>query len=626
MNMPAADIVTHAASFQMWAAYLIILGAIIVLALDRWQIEISAIGIVATLLVFFTFAPVIGPDGKNLLGPTQILAGFANPVLFTILALLIIGQGLFQTGAIEQPTRMVSRFGHRKPALAFAVALLVAGITSAFLNNTPVVVIFIPIMSAVALAIGMNLGRALMPLSFISILGGMTTLIGSSSNLIVAAIAEGGGFGRIGFFDFTLPGLVLAGVGALYVIFILPRIVHTPARESEQESRIQGKQFLAEFELHPGHPWIGAKSTAGFFSEIRDMTVRMVHRGSETMLRPIDNLTLQEGDIVSVAATRRSLATALTDPSGIYKANPETISLEENSQAEQSPTPGREHLVLVEAVVAPNSRLLGLKLEQIARRLDDGVTLVGIERRRRMLRQPRKDILLEAGDVLLLMGERRDVRKVRQRSDLIFSEWSIEELPAAHHSYRAIAIFAATIISAATGLVPIVVAAVTGALALVVCGCLNLRQVNRALDQRIYLLIGTAFALSEALRVTGGAEVLARTVVHLVADHGPAVLLSALFIVTAILTNFLSNQATAALMTPVTLSAAQQIGVDPTPFVFGLIFALNCSFATPIAYQTNLIVMGPGNYTFSDFIKGGAPLVFILWITYSLFAPYYFGL
>jgi len=624
--MTAQDLASHASAFQMWGSYFIILGAIIVLAVDRLQIEISAIGIVATLLLFFTFSPVNDPNGNNLLGPTQILAGFANPVLFTILALLIIGQGLFQTGAIERPTKMVAKFGNSKPAIAFAATLIVAGITSAFLNNTPVVVIFIPIMSAMALAIGMNLGRVLMPLSFISILGGMTTLIGSSSNLIVAAIAEGTGFGKIGFFDFSIMGSVLASVGALYVIFILPRIVHTQARESELESRIRGKQFLTEFEITADHPWLGAKSKAGFFSTIKDMTVRMVHRDGKTFMRPIEDLTLKDGDIVSVAATRRALISALTDPSGIYQSKRKSTDSQEPSVDIKAALPGREHMVLAEAVIAPSSRLLGLKFEQVALRLGKNVKLVGIERRRRMLRQPKQSIHLEAGDVLLLMGERDDVRNVRQRSDLYFGGWSLEELPTAHHATRAILIFAVTIFTAATGILPIVVSAITGALALVLTGCLNLQQVTRAIDQRIYLLIGTAFALSEALRVTGGAEVLARTVVDQVAVHGPAVLLSSLFLVTAILTNFLSNQATAALMTPVTLSATQQMGVDPTPFVYGLIFALNCSFATPIAYQTNLMVMGPGNYTFGDFMKGGAPLVILLWLTYSLLAPYYFGL
>ena len=624
--MPLQDLANHASSFQMWGSFFIILGAIVLLAVDRLQIEISAIGIVATLLLFFTISPVNDANGKNLLGPEQILAGFANPVLFTILALLIIGQGLFQTGAIERPTKMVSKFGHRRPALAFAAALIIAGVTSAFLNNTPVVVIFIPIMSAMALAIGMNLGRALMPLSFISILGGMTTLIGSSSNLIVAAIAEGAGFPKIGFFDFTAVGSVLAVTGAIYVIFILPRIVHTQARETEQESRIRGKQFLTEFKLAEGHPWVGIQSHAGFFSDIKDMTVRMVHRQGETFMRPIEDLTLKVGDVVSVAATRRSLISALTDRSGIYQAQPNNNGTDGDIEDSWAPHPGREHLVLAEAVIAPSSRLLGLKFEQAARRLGTDAKVVGIERRRRMLRQPKGSIHLEAGDVLLLMGERDAVKAIRQRSDLYFGGWSLEELPTAHHAYRAIFIFAATIIAAASGFLPIVVAAIAGALALVLTGCLNMQQVTRAIDQRIYLLIGTAFALSEALRVTGGAELLASTVVDQFAAHGPAVLLSALFLVTAILTNFLSNQATAALMTPVTLSAAQQMNIDPTPFIYGLIFALNCSFATPIAYQTNLIVMGPGNYTFGDFMKGGAPLVILLWLVYSFFAPYYFGL
>ncbi len=354
--------------------------------------------------------------------------------------------------------------------------------------------------------------------------------------------------------------------------------------------------------------------------------MRMVHRGRDVFFHPFEDLTLREGDVLSVALTRRALSAALTDPAGIYHPNRTAVSEDPSADAATGPVPGREHVALVEAVIASSSALLGLKPDQAARRLGEGVTLVGIERRRRMQRKPRRKILLEAGDVLLLLGERKAVSSVRQRSDLYFSDWSLEELPTIHHAKRAIAIFMATVLAAAAGIVPIVVATITGVLALILFGCLNLRQVTRAIDRRIYVLIGTAFALAEALRVTGGAEFIANGVVGLVAGNAPAVLLSALFLITALLTNLLSNHATAALMTPITMSAALQIGADPTPFVYGLIFALNCSFATPIAYQTNLIVMGPGNYIFSDFLKGGLPLVVLLWLTYSLFAPWYFGL
>ncbi len=248
-SMTASELAIQSTSLQMWGAFIIIIGAMVVLAWDRLPDEIGSIAIITALLLFFTFLPVTGANGENLLGPKTILAGFANPILFTILSLLVMGQGLFQTGAIEYPTKIVTRLGRHKPALAFVAALLVAGLTSAFLNNTPVLVIFIPIISAMALSIGLNLGRALMPLSFITILGGMTTLIGSSANLIVAAVAEEGGLAPIEFFDFTRPGLVLAGVGALYVIFVLPRIVHTPARESKNKNRIRGRQFLTDIFL-----------------------------------------------------------------------------------------------------------------------------------------------------------------------------------------------------------------------------------------------------------------------------------------------------------------------------------------------------------------------------------------
>jgi len=205
-------------------------------------------------------------------------------------------------------------------------------------------------------------------------------------------------------------------------------------------------------------------------------------------------------------------------------------------------------------------------------------------------------------------------------------EWSASAVPTTHHSGRAMIIFAATIILASTGLLPIAAAAMAGALAMLMCGCLSPTQAALAIDRRIFLLLGAAFALAQSLQVSGGAQLLAHSVVETFAGYGPAVLLSALFLLTAVLTNFLSNQATAALMTPVTVAAAQEAGFAAEPFVYGLIFALNCSFATPIAYQTNLIVMGPGQYRFRDFVVGGVPLILLIWLAYTLIAPIYFGL
>lgn len=243
-----------------------------------------------------------------------------------------------------------------------------------------------------------------------------------------------------------------------------------------------------------------------------------------------------------------------------------------------------------------------------------------------MVRAPLSEISLVAGDVLLLLGTPGAVRGLRDHRDLLLLARSRAELPVRHHTRRALLIFITMVVGAATGIVPIVIAAMTGAAAMIATGALTVSQAARTFDSRIYFLIGAAFAMAAALEATGGAQFLAHIVVQIFSPWGPAILLSALFLLVAILTNFLSNHATGALFAPIVVSAATEIGADPEPFVYGLIFALNCSFATPIAYQTNLIVMGPGHYRFRDFMLAGIPLILIVWIAYSLFAPLYYGL
>lgn len=628
--MNAAPLIDAIPNFHMWVTFIVIIFSIILLALDRIPLELSAIGIVVILLSLFYFFPYTDTSGKALLSSEDILKGFANPVIFTILSLLVIGQGLFHTGAVERPAQWIDRLGQSGALIAFAISLLAAGLISAFLNNTPVVVIFIPIMAAVAARIGLSQSHVLMPLSFICILGGMTTLIGSSANLIAAALAFESGGPKIGFFDFFVPGSLLAGIGAFYVIVILPRIITPRATMAQSLKDASGKQFIAQITLTSEHPWIGIESAAGLFPRLKNMTVRLVQRGPRAILPPFEEITLQEGDVVIVAATRKVLTEALKDRHSVLtleniegEASDQELSATEDAGKRQNPNQG---LTMAEAVIAPGSRLIGSSIEQASLNNETRCIVLGIQRRSRMLRTSLNEIRLEAGDVLLMLGTRNAVRSLRTHRDLLLLEWSASELPITHHANRALLIFGTLIVAASSGMVPITIAALGGAIAMITFGCLNIRQASRAVDRKIFLLIGAAFAMAEAMRVTGGAAFLAHSVVDNFAHFGPSVLLSAIFLMTAILTNFLSNHATAALLAPVVVSAANEIGTDPAPFVYCLIFALNCSFATPIAYQTNMIVMGPGHYRFSDFLKGGLPLILILWVAYSLFAPFYYGL
>ncbi|MDP7546240.1 MAG: SLC13 family permease, partial [Alphaproteobacteria bacterium] len=226
---------------------------------------------------------------------------------------------------------------------------------------------------------------------------------------------------------------------------------------------------------------------------------------------------------------------------------------------------------------------------------------------------------------LLVLGPRERVTNLRFSREVLLIEWSALELPARHHAKRALAVFAAVVVAAATGLVPIVVAALAGALGMITLGCLNINQAARAVDRQVALLVAAALAMGSALQGTGGAAYLAQHMIDAMAGYGPAVMLSALFALVAVMTNVLSNAATAVLFTPIAINTALALGVEPTAFIHAVIFAANCSFATPMGYQTNLLVMGPGHYRFSDYLRGGTPLILLIWLAFSLFAPWYYG-
>ncbi|MCJ8322507.1 MAG: SLC13 family permease [Hyphomicrobiales bacterium] len=609
------------ANLPMWLCFGIIIFAIISYAAEKISLEVTSLFVISAFLVLFHLFPVTMENGK-ILTSMDLLAGFANPALITILSLLVIGQALFQTGALDGVAQIVSRVGEKRPQFTIAMVFLIAGIVSAFLNNTPVVIMFLPIIIGLARKIKIAESRVAMSLSFISILGGMTTLIGSSSNLLASSIIEQKGLPAIKFFDFTVPALILASVGAVYVIFIMPQILKSNETKNGENAAVNtssGKQFLAQIRLNQDNPLVGVHSRVGLFPELKNMTVRSINRGYQTILPPFEDVTLKIGDVVIVAATRGVLAQNFNDKNSFIRASFDNRT---DGVGEFDPA----DVTLAESIVAPASRMIGQTINQSNNLAQTGCSVLGLQRRKHMVRQALDEVRLEAGDVLLLLGRRSDIFGMRTFRDLLVLEWSATDMPLLSHARRALIIFGITIGLAASGMVPIVITAFIGALAMIMTGALNIRQATRAIDRKIFLLIGAALAMSTALEAVGGATMIAHAVVSSL-DGAPVwVILSCFFLLIAILTNFLSNHATAVLFAPIAYNTAIKLNIDPQIFIYTVIFAANCSFATPIAYQTNLLVMSPGNYKFFDFVKAGVPLVILMWITFTIAIPYYYGL
>ena len=539
-----------AATAEMWVTLALIVAAVVAYASERISIELVSASIVAILLLFFHFFPVPAESTANLLDPARLLAGFANPALIAVVALLVVGQGLVRTGALDHLVRRMIVLRRHHPAGAVAVTLLAVLVLSGVLNNTPVVVIFIPIMTALAERLSWSVSGVMMPLRFAAILGGMTTLIGSSTNLLVASTAINLGQDPIGFFDFTVPGLVLAAVGLVYTVAIVPRIL--PDRASPVLVLIEGhgKQYLTQIAVAPGSALVGQTTAAGMFPALPDMTVRLIQRGEHAFLPPFDGIVLRASDEVVVAAIRKALT-------HILETTPELLQ-------DASGEPGDQ--ILGEVVVAPASRMIGRNLAQLGFHYQTHCIVLGIQRRSRMIRARMDEIRPDAGDVLLVLGSAADVMALRVNQDVLLLERSTRELVDRTRAGRGMLIFLLVVGVAATGFVPIAVLAVAGAAAMVAAGCLNIHQAARAIDRRLIFLVGAALALGTALEATGGAQFLAQVLVSAVGLAGPAVVLSAFFLLVTAFTNVLSNNATAVLFAPIALNAATELGIDPRVF------------------------------------------------------------
>ncbi len=609
-------------SLHMWGAFAIIAGALVMFAAERLPMEVTSIGVVCALLFFFGVFPVPDGEGGNRLDPTRILEGFANPALMTVLALLVVGQGIVRTGLVDHATRMLLRLGGGRGAAAIALVLGTALVISGFLNNTPVVVMFIPIMQALAGRFRIPVSKLMIPLSFAAILGGMTTLVGSSTNLLVSGALVSMGEAPLGFFDFTIPGLMLAGVGFLYILLAAPRLL--PDRGSLVQDVLPGggKQFIAQISVSADSRLVGETAPAGIFAGLGEMTVRVVQRDEEAFFPPFEGVAIRPGDVLVVAATRKTLTEALSRDPGLL--DPDLgVGAPPPEDDEQRWRSGER--MLAEVMVVPASRMIGQTLAQIGFRYKTHCIVLGVQRRSRMIRMQMTDIRLAAGDVLLIQGRPEDIDALKRDPDVMLIAWSAETLPKLDHAKRAALIFMAVIGLSASGMMPIVTASLIGAVAMVATGVLNVRQALRAVDARIMTAIGASLAMGVALQESGGASFLAHLAGDALGRSNPALVLSALFLIVAAFTNVISNNACAVLFTPIAVSIAAELHVSPIAFAVAVVFASNCSFASPLGYQTNLLVMGPGHNRFLDFAGVGTPLIVLLWAASSVILPWYYG-
>lgn len=581
------------------AAILLTVAALILFSRNRIPLEYSCVGILVAVVSFFEIFPLDGPASVS--GAT-FLRGFGNEALITICLLLILAKGVEVSGALHSVGKALTRVWLGNRRLALLITLIFAAFSSAFANNTPIVVMMLPILVGVAHRVDLSPSKILMPVGFATIIGGMSTTIGTSTNLLVVSVSEELGLPRLGMFDFTLPAVIAATAGLIYLWLLAPRLLpQRPSLLAGTSPRV----YNAILEVGTDSPYAGSTLSALVRELGEGIRVTHIERGTTTALVRLPTLVLQTGDRIEVRGT------------------PEMIHAAQRSFGRT----GQEEKLLrepddrvVEVVVTSDSPLYGKKFHQVRDVELRGLYPIGWYRPGLRSIAPLdrdNDPGLKTGDVLLMQGPRQQVNDLINTPQILVLARTIH-IPRSSHARLAMGIMIGVVLVAALGLMPIIASALIGVGVMLVGRCLTWNEAWSAIDTKMALVIVASLALGSALTVTGAAEELAVGIVGWVQGLPPPIIISGLLLMTALLTEIVTNNAVAVIATPIAISIAVQLGMDPLPFVLAVLFGANMSYLTPIGYQTNLLVMSAGSYHFSDFFRAGLPLQLILWLVLSV--------
>lgn len=584
------------------AAMLTLTGvALFLFSKDKWLLEITSLSILVFLVVTFAVFPYEEFEA------VELFFGFAHEALIAVCALMVLGQGLVKTGALEPVGRVLGKLWAKSPTLSMLATLVVGAILSAFVNNTPIVVLLLPILISVCVRNNSSPAKVLMPMGFATLVGGMATTIGTSTNLLVVSVAADLGVEKFGLLDFAFPAAIGASVGILYLWLVAPRLL--PDRENNF-SDLSPRLFEARLLLGKQSPAVGKSLAEAIALTGGDMRVARIRRG-DSMVMPLPDVTLLEGDRLRIRDTPQNLKSfeeALR--SELYSG--ETKVDEDHPLAADNQT-------LAEVAVVQGSSLdrANLSYARFLNRYQ--LAVLALHRAGKDIWRANEEIhevILQPGDVLLVQGPKEQLRNLKRSTDFLVLDSSVE-LPRSEKSSLALAIITGVVVLAALGLMPIAIAAIAGVALMLITRCITLGAAVRAISPSVYFVVAASLALGMALQVTGATQYMTDVFLWCTDGSGPVVVLSALMALLAILTNVVSNNAAAVIGTPIGVGIATHLQLPVEPFVLAVLFGANMSYATPMAYKTNLLVMSAGNYTFAEFVKVGVPLTVIMWITLS---------
>lgn len=581
----------------------ILLGAIVLFATEVVSIDLTAVIVIGSLVL------------TGVLTPQEGISGFSNIAVATVAAMFVLSAGIEKSGAINPVTAFLEKLFRRNFWLGILSMLVSVSFLSAFINNTPVVALFIPVVLSCARAVKVSPEKLLIPLSFASMFGGVCTLIGTSTNLLVSDYADSVGLGAFSMFEMTKMGTVFLAVGFVYLLLIGLRLLPERKEEDAYVDKYHLGDYITNVILQSGAPSVGKTIKTSPLVTDLGVEIIQVKRSGERFFSPPDDFVLKENDTLKVKGNVDKIRKL---------QNRNRVLVQPLLNKELSVNAGSE-LVLHEVVVLPNSDLAGAKLADIDFEERFGAIFLGVRGRKGLQNKLIGSWKLTSGDCLLLASPKDKSETLHKNFPDLFI---INHTDHSDFSKKKALIAATTVISvivlASLNVVPIVTAAIAGCILLVLTHVVTPEEVYKSISWKVIVLLAGSLSLGVALEKTGTAKLFADQIHHLGGAFGPVVVLSLIYLVTTLLTEAMSNNATVVLLAPIVIALAQSMGVSPKPFLMAITFAASASFMTPVGYQTNTMVYAAGNYSFRDFFRIGAPLNILFWILASILIPVFF--
>jgi len=576
-------------------------AAVILFATEKLSVDVVAVVLMATIIA------------SGIVTPEEGISGFSNKATVTVAAMFVLSAGLFKTGAVTYLGDITSRLFRQNFWLGLVSVMVAVAFFSAFINNTPVVAIFIPILIGVAKDIKASTSKLLMPMSFASMFGGVCTLIGTSTNILVNSIAEKQGQPAFSMFEIAPLGIAMFLIGTTYMLLIGIRLIPERRAEGDLLESFNLHEYITEVVLLETSSSVGKEiKDAPLVKEI-DINIIEIQRGEDTIPLPAATEVLKAGDVLRVRCDLEKFKQIQQRQGIVFK--PEYQWKDEDIQSSDAK--------LVEGVIAPHSEFIGKSLKDLNFREEFGATVLALRHRGVLMRDKLSETKLDAGDALLLEVRKRRFTQLRQSPAFVIISEVEQERYRKNKIIPALLIVAGVIASASMGLADIVAAAIIGSILMILGGCIKMQEAYKAIEWRIIFLLAGVLALEAAMENSKAGELVSEQIISTVGVWGPIAMISAFYLMTFILTEMMSNTATAALLTPVAIATANTLNVSPRPFLVAVMFAASASFMTPVGYQTNTLIYGPGQYRFADFLKVGTPLNVLFWITATILIPYF---